>query len=539
MSSSAISMPISIPPDVVIRTESRRPETDPTLGVAVNLDRTETPRHRLVTIGDSLTQGFQSGAIYHTSLSYPALIAQALGWSAFRYPTYSSPGEGLPVNLEYLIRELEQRFGETLDWWEFAPGLVMVRELLDKVEDYWERREGAIVPDPNSPRNHNLAVYGWDLRNTLSRTADLCLDAIEANPPTDDFINQIVENANERAALRVLNSARDARGRSLAPLRAAAALGMQGTLETGTGDGIETLIVMVGSNNALGSILTFEVKWSDVGYDDMARNDQYTVWRPIHFQAEWDKVVAEIKNIRARHVIISTVPHVTIAPLARGVGSKIAPGSRYYPYYTFPWFDNKSFDPKKNPHITGQEARAIDSAIDQYNDMIVASVRQARQEGRDWYLFDLAGLLDRVAYRRYLEDPAARPSWWDEVGGEYQLPAALQSLSPIPDSRFFQSNKTGRLQGGLFALDGIHPTTIGYGVMAQELIKMMQQAGVVFYQPDGVTPRTGEVQIDFNALIQQDALISNPPKSLSSGLSLIGWLDKNFNIFGRLLRSSV
>jgi lysophospholipase L1-like esterase len=530
---------ISIPADVIIRTEARPPEVDPTLGVAVDPDRTGTPQHRLVTIGDSLTQGFQSGAIFNTALSYPALIAQALGWRGFRYPTYDGAGNGLPVNLEYLIRELEQRFGETLDWWEFAPGLVKVRELLDKIEDYWERKEGATIPAADSPRNHNLAVYGWDLRNTLSRTADLCLDAIEANPPTDDFINQIVENANERAALRVLNSARDARGRSLSPLRAAAALGTQGTLETGTGDGIETLIVMIGSNNALGSILTFEVQWSDLGYDDMARNNQFTVWRPIHFQAEWNKVVTELKSIQARHIIISTVPHVTIAPLARGVGTKIAPGSRYYPYYTFPWFDNKSFDPKKNPHLTGQAARAIDSAIDQYNDVIVASVRQARQEGRDWYLFDLAGLLDRVAYRRYLEDPAARPSWWDAVGGEYQLPAALQALSPVPDSRFFQSDKTGRLQGGLFALDGIHPTTIGYGVMAQELIKIMQQAGVVFYHADGVTPRTGDVQIDFDALIQKDTLIANPPKSLSSGLSLIGWLDKNFNIFGRLLRSNV
>jgi hypothetical protein len=539
MSSRAMpNQPTLVPSDVIIRREARCPETDPTLGITVDIDQTGTPQHRLVTIGDSLTQGFQSGAIFNTALSYPALIAQELGWKAFRYPTYEGPGFGLPVNLEYLIREIEQRFGDTLDWWEFAPGLVIVRELLDKIEDYWERREGAIVPDADTPRNHNLAVYGWDLRNTLSRNADLCLDAIEANPPTDDFINQIVENANERAALRVLNSARDARGRSLPPLRAAAMLGSQGTLETGTGDGIETLIVMIGANNALGTILTFDVNWSDVGYDDMSRNDKYTVWRPIHFQAEWDKVVAELKNIRARHVIVSTVPHVTIAPLARGVGNKLAPGSRYYPYYTFPWFDNKSFDPKKNPHITGQDARAIDSAIDQYNETIVASVRQARQEGRDWYLFDLAGLLDRVAYRRYLEDPAARPSWWDAVGGEYQLPAAVQALSPVPDSRFFQSNKTGRFQGGLFALDGIHPTTIAYGIMAQELIKIMQQAGVSFYQPDGVTPRTGDIQIDFNALIQKDTLISDPPKSLSSGLDLIGWLDRNFNIFSRLLQSS-
>ena len=215
----------------------------------------------------------------------------------------------------------------------------------------------------------------------------------------------------------------------------------------------------------------------------------------------------------------------------------MAPGSRYFPYYTFPWLDSRSFDPRKDPHLTAAEARAIDSAIDQYNDSITESVRQARQAGRDWYLFDLAGLLDRVASRRYLEDPSARPSWWDEVGGAYPLPPALQ-LSPPPDSRFFQSDKTGRLQGGIFALDGLHPTTVAYGVMAQELIKVMELAGIQFYQPDGA-PRSAPVELDFQQLLQQDSLISNPPHALASGLSLIGWLDKNFHIFGRLLRSSI
>ncbi|MCU0524844.1 MAG: hypothetical protein MUF72_08475 [Elainella sp. Prado103] len=524
------------PPDVVIRAEARRPELDPTVGVAVSPMLSGTPRHRLVAIGDSLTHGFQSGAIFNTALSYPALIAQELGWKSFRFPTYGGPGDGLPLNLEKLARFLEKRFGNTLDWWEFAPGLLAVREFLDQVEDYWERGEGSIFPSETAPMNHNLAVYGWDLRNTLSYTADLAQDTIAANPPTDNFINQIVEHANQRAALRVLNSARDQRS-AFTPLQAAAALGAEGTLENGTGDGIETLIVMIGANNALGSILTFNVAWSGEGYDDMVRNDRYTVWRPIHFQAEWDQLVVELKKIRARHVIISTVPHVTIAPLARGVGEKIAPGSRYFPYYTFPWFDNGSFNPQKNPHITEQEARAIDSAIDQYNDFITASVRQARQEGRNWYLFELSGLLDRVAYRRYLEDPAAQPSWWDAVGGEYPLPSPLQRLNPIPDSRFFQSDQTGRKQGGIFSLDGIHPTTIGYGVVAQEIIQIMQLAGVKFYTANGAE-RLGAVQIDFARLIQQDTLISNPPSTLASSLSVIGWLDRNFNIFGQLLRSS-
>jgi hypothetical protein len=380
--------------------------------------------------------------------------------------------------------------------------------------------------------NHNLAVYGWDLCNTLLRNADICKKEIDDHPPKDDFLQQIVENANDRTALRVLNSARE-NGKALTPLQAATALGKEGTTETGTGDGIETLIVLIGANNALGSILTFKVNWSGDAYEDMKLNDQYTVWRPTHFKAELDKIVEEVKQIKARHVIFGTVPHVTIAPYARGVGGKLAAGSRYFPYYTLPWIGDDIFDPKKHPSITGQEARAIDSAIDQYNDAIADVVREGRTAGKDWYLFETAGLLDRLASRRYMEDPSARPSWWTP----YPLPSALQALSPVPTSQFFMSEPKGRTQGGIFSLDGIHPTTIGYGIMAQELIKIMQLAGVQFYQDNG-QPRKGEIKIDFDRLIKLDTLISNPPRNVSSVFKLIEWFDRNFNLMSGLLKSN-
>jgi len=537
MVNSAPSTPI--PDDVVIRSEARKPVTDPTLGISVSVNRTGTPRHRLVSIGDSLTHGFQSGAIFNTGLSYPVLIAEALGWkSSFRYPTYNGPGDGLPLNLESLARSLEQRFGGNVDVLELVPTLLFLRDYLDKIEDYWERGDGS-RPPAQQKINHNLAVYGWDLRNTLSRTAEICQEVLDANPPKDDFLREVVEHHNERAAVRVLNSARDASGRSLTPLEAAAALGAEGTSETGSGDGIETLIVLIGANNALGSILTFKVKWTGPGYDDMDINDQYTVWRPIHFKAELDKVVAEIKKIRARHVIIGTVPHVTIAPFARGVATKLTPGSRYFPYYTLPWISDQDFNPKRNPNLTGTDAWAIDSAIDQYNDFITDAVRQARREGRDWYLFETAGLLDRLAARRYLTDPSARPSWWDEVGGSYPLPPELQALSPVPDSRFFISNSTGRrVQGGLFSLDGIHPTTIGYGIVAQEFIKVMELAGVQFYGSAGNTPLPSPVKLDFNRLIALDTLISKPPRTVASVLDRISFLDSTFNLVSSIMMSS-
>ena len=55
------------------------------------------------------------------------------------------------------------------------------------------------------------------------------------------------------------------------------------------------------------------------------------------------------------------------------------PQSRYFPFYTRPWITDEDFDPKRDPHITGDEARAIDSAIDAYNETMIDSVAAARE----------------------------------------------------------------------------------------------------------------------------------------------------------------
>lgn len=70
------------PDDVVVTATAREPVTDPTLGIAVAAAGADAavPPNRLVTIGDSLTQGFQSGAVFHTDLSWPAIVAWELGW---------------------------------------------------------------------------------------------------------------------------------------------------------------------------------------------------------------------------------------------------------------------------------------------------------------------------------------------------------------------------------------------------------------------------------------------------------------------------
>jgi hypothetical protein len=514
----------TIPGDVVIRFEPREPVSDPTLDIAVPQAAARTAKHRLVTIGDSLTEGFMSAAVFRTDLSWPAITAYELGLSAqeFRFPTYEwpqGPG-GLPLDLERLASAFQQRFGDRLDFWEYVPATLWLRKYMDAIEDYWERGEGATKPTVDEPF-HNMAVYGWDLLDTQLLTADRVVARIGS--PHDSLFNQVVENNGDHAAWPVLKGAD-----SGTVLDAAVRLG--------TTDGIETMVVMLGANNALGSVVSLQPCWTAENYLDLEPEQRliakrnYNVWRPEHFAAEWATLVERLRAVEAQHVIVATVPAVTIAPIARGVTGKIAPQSRYFPYYTRPWITDADFDKDRDPHLTVDEARAVDSAIDAYNDTIVASVAAARRDGLDWYVFDVAGLLDRLATRRYIESPWARPSWWTP----YELPEALRDLTPVPNTRFFRAGPQGRTDGGLFSLDGVHPTTIGYGLIAQEVIKIMQLAGVEFTTRDGQA-RRGPVVVDFARLIAADTLISHPPAIISPTLSLLGWLDERLDWVKRIL----
>jgi hypothetical protein len=366
-----------------------------------------------------------------------------------------------------------------------------------------------------------MAVYGWDVLDPQVQSATTVAARVK-RPTKDDFLAQLVEHHQDRAAWPILQRARKG-NRARTVIDAAADMSR-------AAEGVETLVVVLGSNNALGSVLSLEPAWTPAGYEKLTPQERLearvgcNVWRPSAFAADWELLVQQLRGVAAQRVVVATVPAVTIAPIARGTYKKVRPQSRYFPYYTRPWVSDDDFDPEHDPHLTGEEARAIDSAIDAYNETIIASVAAARHDGLDWYVFDMGAVLDRLATRRYIESPWARPTWWTP----YELPPALQALDPVPSTRFFRSGPGGRTDGGLFSLDGVHPTTIGYGILAQEVIRVLERAGVEFRTRDG-QPRQGPVTVDFERLLRADTLISRPPASIGNTLSLLGWLDQRLD----------
>lgn len=520
----------AIPADLEIRSSPRRPVDDPTLGIVVDRPDGPAAEHRLVTLGDSLTHGFMSLAVFKTGLSWPATVAYELGLGpeAFTFPVYEPPTGpgGLPLDLERLARSFESRFGASLDFAEIIRAGLWAHGYLSGIEDYWETGDGSATPQ-DGPAFHNMAVYGWDLLDAQLLTAPI-VEARIAEPARESLFVPMVAHHQDRAAWPILKRARKDAGPGTV-LDAAAGMGS-------AGEGIETLVVMLGSNNALGSVVKLVPAWTEPGYEDLtpaqrleAKKD-FNVWRPAAFKADWDELVAAVDAVGAQHVLVATVPSVTIAPIAHGTPAKIRADSRYFEYYTRPWIADHDFEPDRDPNITADEARAIDSAIDAYNETIIGSVAAARQAGKDWYVLELGGVLDRLARRRYIESPQAQPPWWTP----YPLPPQLAGLDPVPDTLFFRSGPGGRTAGGLFSLDGVHPTTSAYGIIAQEVIKVMQLAGVAFAGRDG-QPRQGPVVVDFDRLLAADSLLGRPPASIGNTLSLLGWLDERLDWVQRIL----
>jgi hypothetical protein len=99
------------PPDVEVTDRVRLRYPDPTLGLAVPGAAEAAEGHPLVTVGDSLTHGMSSGAVFDTRLSWPAIVARSLRVN-LSMPDYAGPLGGIPFNIEGLLRGLQDEFGD-------------------------------------------------------------------------------------------------------------------------------------------------------------------------------------------------------------------------------------------------------------------------------------------------------------------------------------------------------------------------------------------------------------------------------------------
>lgn len=459
----------------------------------------QKPKHKLVVLGDSLGQGFQNGGIYRTDLNFPSFLVRCFDPEPeFHQPSFTAQA-GIPLNLEVLTRGLSDRYGDTLEWTEYIPAATHLYSTLKRIKNYWEETYKRLAIDEQKVPYHNQSVWGFAINDVWIITDAISQDQIEHFPETYSVFDVLPDHAMYTTAGIVLNPSQKNKFRhnSLCD-------NVKYLQESG---GIQNLIVTIGHNNIIGAVTDLRFTYSEPDeLEALPSRRKYTVYRPEHFEQEYRTLAKKVRSIGAERVFVPTIPYVTIPPVSRGVNSdKSHPVRGYFDYYTRFWIWDSDFNPDKHPHLTKEEAKKLDQTVDEYN----KSIREIAAEF-GWHVVPVNTYVSGIARRRQ--------------AGKLRIPypkAFARAVQRNPDTKYLLENpkdpvlsteylrvhrETGKVyQGGIFSLDGIHPTTIGYGLMAHLYFETMKKNGVQFQK-----------SLDWDHIIKSDTLVTDPPYMLNS-----------------------
>jgi hypothetical protein len=485
---------------------------------------------KIFTIGDSISQGFMSGAAARTDLAYSTIIARILGVNEYHFPTWGK--DGLPLNLEAIFRRLEKRLGSDIKGLlEWPRALNIINHYLDEVEDYYERGEGSIAAFLGNKPFHNVSVRGFDLAYSWLINPQLCRDMIQRNSKKNkDNWWGMVNESLLRTAHKVLKTGTNDKLQNPSQL--------DWLRHHHQKEGVENLILWLGANNALGTVLDLQIRQTSFDGSAFAKgpqnvsfeereNKKWNLWHPEDFRVEYQYMLNQVMEIMQNNphqtdykVFVGTVPLVTIAPLIKAAGNaqdresiKVtewrvdqanpAPMGRkelgkaqeetylygkHYPYFVFA----DTFHIKL-PHLNLIQALHIDNTIRKYNQIIQELIADANEKlgAKRFYLVDIGSVLSDMALKRNAYMPP------------YKYPNFFDYVYPKIDTRYYGTTREGDIMsGGLFSLDGVHPTAIGQGLIAYEFLKVMKKAKVFTGNP--------ETAIDWKSIFNSDTLYSDP-----------------------------
>ena len=313
-----------------------------------------SPEHKLVVLGDSISQGFQNGGIYRTDLNFPSFLRNC--WEPtpdFDQPIFTAQA-GIPLNLEVLARGLSDEFGDSIEWQEYLPAISHLYSTLRRVKRYWEGRIKSLKRERELPY-HNQSVWGFAMNDAWMVTEEKSRKHIEEQPETYSIFDMLPDHAMYVTARLVLNPSFDEKFSQHTQID-----NVQYLQDNG---GIENLIATMGHNNIIGAASDLKYVLSEE--EDLTQfpsERDYTVYRPEHFEQEYRKFAEKVSQIGAQRVITQTIPYVTIPPVTRGVNAdKSREGhTGYFDYYTRFWIWDEDFDPDKHPHLTKEQAISLD-----------------------------------------------------------------------------------------------------------------------------------------------------------------------------------
>ena len=463
------------------------------------------PKHKLVVIGDSLSQGFNNGGIYRTDINFPSFLARCFEPTPqFDQPNFTAQA-GIPINLEVLIRGLSEEFGSQINWNEYLSAATHTFKTLKRIKKYWEGEMKDLRVDQFTPY-HNQAIWGFAINDSWIVNERKSREYIQNNKESFSVFGVLPEHAKYTTSRLVLNPTLGNQFEENSQIDNVNILQQDG--------GIENMIVCLGHNNALGSVVNLNLTWSELSdLKAFTPERKHSIYRPEHFEMEYRELAERISKIGAKRVFVPTIPYPTIPPVIRGVNSNVSKKALgYFDYYTRFWIWDEDFDPEKHPYLTKDEAIQIDLAVDEFNEIIKKVAKEY-----DWFVVPVARNVAGMANRR-LGGELLRGYPKDFVQALKRNPATAHLVNykdeATINTEFLRLNNDKKIiKGGIFSLDGLHPTTIGYGLMANVYYISMVQAGVKFQK-----------KMDWDYIIAQDSLITHPPVLLKELRSVLGYL---------------
>jgi hypothetical protein len=465
---------------------------------------------KLFTIGDSLAQGFMSGAAARADLSFSTLIARALGLNPgstkknnidYFYPAWQKGG--LPANLENILRRINSRCGAGISVLELAKALKIINRIIDDSEDYYERgkgREDSKYPGL-VPFFHNVSVWMLTVADAWLVKPETCLEAIHKQGfySRADGLFAIADCSFYRTALKVLAPNLENNFSQLDWLQSHAEK-----------EGIENLILWLGINNTMGTILSFEIH--PTPNDPFNRPHLLTfaercagnwnLWHPGDFAAEYCELIERVDHIMKTYntnkdwqVFIGTVPYLTIAPFIKGIGPEVRVDGKgaFYERYTYVFYD-EDYARKKGCSLSIDQVLQIDDYVDEYNKAIRELINLKNREHENnnrqkpYHIVDICEAFNRMAWKRNKGKPP------------FVYPPYFKTIESPVNTKYYHTDTSGRIvQGGIFSLDGVHPSAVGQGLIAAEFMKVMEGAGVVFKN-----------SLDWKKIFDSDTLYRKP-----------------------------
>lgn len=422
----------------------------------------KTPGPEIMAIGDSLYQGVRSMTIRSDLCqnSTPAQVARAFGWR------FASPDMPQPIvtNMEEWLRsldlsEIDDSLGELSDFWYNAPTSPSGRPCFD-----------------------NISVAGselWHLYDyTPARaTADLADLAAQAGGTRLSFkhsglLSSWIYACNTRFTLNPMNDP-DLAGMTQIDL----------VKERKP----KRLLVNIGSNNGLWD-MCFEARNCRMYFGPPDVPPQQRSLADYNSYEQVYKLAEALASLDVPEIYFNSLARprgvANLMPTPDHVEWTDHPEDGYFPQYEnrFGLAGYGTFD-------AATMAR-LDQYVAQENGRI-HGILAGKLGGRLRWV-DMYGFLDRIDAKH----------WGDDRGWR-------SSKGYLLTNNMFESGFVIRFaHGGMFGLDGMHPTFVGYGMMARNVLSAM-----------GGDPS----KVDLNALARQDGLIEHAPSSWTALMFL--WRD--------------